>query len=496
MTKLFYRTTVVVFAVINLLLANENSYESVSIGNYDINFSPSGDIYSLHISYPQKNTPPKTAHFYGYEGKPLIEITVSDNTFIDSCMRTAGVFFSKTENDSAVIVSFRSTILKNNTYFEKTYTFKKKSYLSNISIKFSGDYAQNIQNAPTLIVNGSDNDFDKYHYISINKSKNKVLNIKPDTKDTLSDCMWGGKRNRFWTMLFTTETRSPAHFEKNKLSINLKSNDKNDYTIGMYSGPIVFKELQTAGSECSRLLYPLWFWMRWLSIGLLIIFNKLLELTNNVVISLVLLSITVKIIVSPFFTIANKWQIQVNRQASILQPRLAEIKSKYKGEEETKQTLALYKELGISPLYSLKSLLSAAIQIPIFFAAYHMLSEHIALSGISFLWIADLSHSDNFLQLPFTILYFGNHINILPFVMTSITFASSWLHKDHSLSATLQRKQQTNLYFMAGLFFILLYTSPAGMVIYWTMNNILAFFSTLFEQKFSKKQISKNDLSL
>lgn len=491
MTKHFYRTAVVLFAVINVVLANENSYESVSIGNYNIKFSLSGDIYSLHVSYPQKNAPPKTAHFYGIQGKPLIELKTSENTFIDSCMRTAGVIFSKTDNDSAVIISFRSNILKSNTYLEKIYTFRKTNYLSNISIKFSGDYTHNLQKEFTLVVNCSENEHDKYHYVSINKRKNRVSNIKPDTKDTLTDFMWGGKRDRFWTMLFTTGSSSPAYFGKDQLSINLKSDDKNGYTVSMYSGPIVFKELQAAGSECSRLLYPLWFWMRWLSIGLLIIFNKLLELTNNVVVSLVLLSITVKIIISPFFRIANKWQEQVNRQTSILQPRLTEIKTKYKGEEQTKQTLALYKELGISPLYSLKSLLSAAIQIPIFFAAYHMLSEHIALSGISFLWIADLSHSDNFLQLPFTLPYFGNHLNILPFVMTSVTIASSWLHKDHSLSAALQRKQQTNLYFMAGLFFILLYTSPAGMVIYWTMNNILAFLSTLFEQKFSKKQILK-----
>jgi YidC/Oxa1 family membrane protein insertase len=125
-----------------------------------------------------------------------------------------------------------------------------------------------------------------------------------------------------------------------------------------------------------------------------------------------------------------------------------------------------------------------------------MLSEHIALSGISFLWISDLSRPDSLFKLPFTIPYFGNHLNILPFIMTSITFASSWLHTDQSLSVNLQRKQQTNLYLMAGLFFILLYTSPAGMVIYWTMNNVLAFFSTLFEQKFSKKTEFKNNLCL
>jgi YidC/Oxa1 family membrane protein insertase len=227
--------------------------------------------------------------------------------------------------------------------------------------------------------------------------------------------------------------------------------------------------------------------MRWLSIGLLFIFDSLLKISGNVVLSIVALSICVKIIISPLFKIANKWQKKVNEQNALLQPRLIEIRSKYKGEEQNKQTFALYKELGINPLYSLKSLLSAAIQIPVFFAAYHMLSEHIALMGVSFLWISDLSFPDHAIRLPFGLPYFGDYLNILPFIMTSITFAASWLHTDHSLSSALRKKQRSNLYMMAALFFILLYTSSSGMVIYWTMNNLLAFFSTLIEKKFPKK---------
>jgi membrane protein insertase Oxa1/YidC/SpoIIIJ len=135
--------------------------------------------------------------------------------------------------------------------------------------------------------------------------------------------------------------------------------------------------------------------------------------------------------------------------------------------------------------------LSAAIQIPVFFAAYHMLSEHIALSNTSFLWIKDLSFPDHLLKLPFTIPIFGEYFNILPFIMTSITICASWIHTDTSLSVSLQKKQRINLYWMAALFFLLLYTSPAGMVIYWTMNNILAFLATFFEFIMQKQERRK-----
>jgi YidC/Oxa1 family membrane protein insertase len=240
------------------------------------------------------------------------------------------------------------------------------------------------------------------------------------------------------------------------------------------------KTLREAGKECTFLLYPMWFWMRWLSMALLYLFNMILYLNGNPVLSIVLLSICVKIIIAPLYRVAVHWQNEVNRQRSILEPRLLEIKKLYKGEEQTNMTLSVYKEMGISPLYALKSLLSAAIQIPVFFAAYHMLSEHIALSGVSFLWISDLALPDRLIQLPFAIPFFGDYLNMLPFVMTSVSLISSFIHTDKSLSEKLHKKQQRSLFLMAAIFFFLLYASPAGMLLYWTMNNILSLLESLY----------------
>jgi YidC/Oxa1 family membrane protein insertase len=223
-----------------------------------------------------------------------------------------------------------------------------------------------------------------------------------------------------------------------------------------------------------------------LSLGLQFIFDLLLRLTGNTVVAILTLSVCVKLLLAPLFKIAQRLQQRVNIQKSRLQPRLDEINTKYKGEERHRQTLALYKELGIHPLYALKSLLSAAIQIPLFFAAYHMLSEHIALHGASFLWMNDLSVPDRFLHLPFSLPYFGAYLNLLPLIMTAITIAASRIHRDQSLTPILLKKQRRSLYLMASFFFIVLYTSSSGMVIYWTMNNLLSFFSTLigfFAQK-------------
>jgi YidC/Oxa1 family membrane protein insertase len=192
------------------------------------------------------------------------------------------------------------------------------------------------------------------------------------------------------------------------------------------------------------------------------------------------LSVCVKVLMLPLTLIAERWQKEVNQTKTRLQPVLDEIARTSKGEERNRRTLDAYKQHGVSPLYTLKSLLSALVQIPVFFAAYHMLSENVALSGVSFLWIGDLAFPDRLFALPFTIPFFGRHFNLLPFCMTGISLLASWAFSDRTLSPALLRKQRRNLYIMAAAFFLLFYTFPSGMVLYWTMNNVLSLGKAVY----------------
>ena len=75
------------------------------------------------------------------------------------------------------------------------------------------------------------------------------------------------------------------------------------------------------------------------------------------------------------------------------------------------------------------------------------------------------------MDLPFVLPFFGGHFNLLPAVMTLLTVLSALTQRDESLTPLLRKKQQRQLYLMAGAFFLLFYTFPAGMVLYWTANN-------------------------
>lgn len=468
----------------NVYGSQHDSTFLVELPHISVRFNNSADITDIEARYTKDKIVKTGSVFRPSKSKSLIQLRAPDSPAIDSLIQQTSCSLRKTENDSTIILQFTSNPILSGVKFTKNYFIDKKRYSLQIAATLFDDNG---------IIRGEDLQFqysyDTSYEISRFKIAAKVLKkSNRDTKDTLKIGQWVGSYSKFWTLCIQPGKASqPVSFDNGSILIASPIDSIAHPSLRIYCGPIEYHELQKVDVKLSKLLYPLPFWIRWLSVGFLYLFDILLSIFKSVPVALILLSVCVKIILAPLFKIASAWQKQVNVQNSLLQPRLNEIKLKYKGEEQTKQTLALYKELGISPLYSLKSLLSAAIQIPVFFAAYHMLSEHIALNNVSFLWISDLSSPDHLFKLPFVIPFFGNHFNILPFIMTSITIASSYIHTDTSLSSALQKKQRTNLYWMAALFFFMLYTSPAGMVIYWTMNNLIAFFATIFEVNFYKK---------
>jgi membrane protein insertase Oxa1/YidC/SpoIIIJ len=103
-----------------------------------------------------------------------------------------------------------------------------------------------------------------------------------------------------------------------------------------------------------------------------------------------------------------------------------------------------------------------------------MLAENIHLLNAGFLWVRDLSRPDAFAQLPFELPFFGGQLNLLPFLMTALSILASALHRPPAQHPDLRRRQLRNMVLLAAAFFVLFYTFPAGMVLYWTTNNLIS----------------------
>jgi len=218
----------------------------------------------------------------------------------------------------------------------------------------------------------------------------------------------------------------------------------------------------------------LWFWLRWICMGL----HGLLGWIHGLVpvwgLAIMCLSVLVHILMLPLSRIADRFQQQVNATEARLAPELSRIRKELKGEEQAESILALYKAEKVHPLYSLKSMLGVAVVIPVFIGAFDMLAENIHLLNVGFLWIKDLSQPDALAQLPFTLPFFGSGLNLLPFLMTGLSVVASLLHNPLALNAELRGRQVRNMLLLAVAFFVLFYTFPAGMVLYWTTNNLIS----------------------
>ena len=79
------------------------------------------------------------------------------------------------------------------------------------------------------------------------------------------------------------------------------------------------------------------------------------------------------------------------------------------------------------------------------------------------------------LALPFCVPFFGCELNALPFLMSGVSLATVLRHRARELTPALARRQRRNLAGVTALFFLLFYTFPSAMVLYWTSTNAVQF---------------------
>lgn len=300
----------------------------------------------------------------------------------------------------------------------------------------------------------------------------------PEAVKTLAAGDWAGVRGRFQTLMVRADVPLrifAVEREADRPFLMLKSVDRPHQAVCLtvYSGPVSRDDLAAAAPQLKSMMYAmLWEPLRQLSFGLQWLLDRWQDLVGRAWLAILLLSLSVKLLMVPLIAIAERWQADVNRTKSLLEPELAAIRREYKGEDAHKRTLAVYRQHGVSHFYPFKSLAGFLIQIPIFIAAFDMLGENIRLSGESFLWIEDLAGPDRMAALPFVLPFFGGHLNLLPVVMTLFTVLAARWQEEATLTPALLKSQRLRLYAMAGVFFVLLYTFPAAMVLYWTANNL------------------------
>jgi YidC/Oxa1 family membrane protein insertase len=196
----------------------------------------------------------------------------------------------------------------------------------------------------------------------------------------------------------------------------------------------------------------------------------------NYGVAIILLTVFIKAL---FFPLTRKSSESTKRMAQ-LQPKIEELKNKFKGKPErlNQATMELYKREKVNPIGGCLPML---LQMPIFFALYTVLIEHFDLRGAAFIvpWIADLSAPESFLPLGFQLPLLGwDELRLLPFFMLGSTFLQTRIMPTAQTANATQMKMLQ--YAMPIFFFFILYDMPSGLVLYWTVQNILTVVQQLY----------------
>ena len=199
------------------------------------------------------------------------------------------------------------------------------------------------------------------------------------------------------------------------------------------------------------------------------VFSVAMNMIGNAGYAIIFVSIAVQLLALPLYKRADEIQEKEREKQKELSGWITRIKKTFKGDEQLMVLSEYYRQNDYQPWYSLRGMLPLLLQIPFFIAAYHFLSNCGTLNGAAFYFMKDMGAPDGMLVIH------GISINVLPILMTVINIVSGMIYtKDLSMKDRLQ------LFITAGVFLVLLYDSPAGLVFYWTLNNVFSLMKNVF----------------
>ncbi len=222
-----------------------------------------------------------------------------------------------------------------------------------------------------------------------------------------------------------------------------------------------------------------WGVMYFLTKPLFFAIDYFFKLLGNYGLAIIAVTICIRLI---FFPLAN-FSFKSMGKMKLLQPEMARLKELHKDDKMKLQQemMALYKREGVNPM---SGCLPILVQIPVFFALYKVLFVTIEMRHMPFYgWIKDLSDKD-----PTSIF---NLFGLIPWDPPSFLIIGAWpvamgisMYIQQKLNPAPPDPVQAKIFMFFPLFLtVILAPFPAGLVIYWTFNNIFTLIQQYYIQR-------------
>ena len=225
-----------------------------------------------------------------------------------------------------------------------------------------------------------------------------------------------------------------------------------------YFGPRDKSVLESVNYDLSRAIDYGFFSL--IADPLLWFLNYINQYIHNYGIAIILLTVMIKIL---FWPLTHKSYASMKAMQK-LQPEIQKLKERFKNDRarQGQETMELYKQHRVNPMGGCLPML---IQIPVFFALYRVLYEAIELRHADFaFWITDLSAKD-------------------PYYITPLIMGATMFIQQKMTPSTMDPTQQKIFLLMPVIFTVLFLNFPAGLVIYWLINNLLTIAQQYYIHK-------------
>jgi YidC/Oxa1 family membrane protein insertase len=440
-------------------------------------------------------------NYVTYDSLPLYMIKDNNATFNinfgtsdNRTLNTKDLFFEPTLTKSGgnQVLSMKLKVSEGN-FLEYRYVMKPTEYMVDFTVRSQGLSASLDANKPVTL-DYSLEAFRKEKSISYENQQTEMYYEKEDEKiDYLSigdeddaeekDVNWVAYKQHFFSSILISEQAfSSAKLTSKTLSLDqdvdttftkafhlkaplaLQAGELN-YNMNWYIGPNDYQILKKYDRNIKEIVNLGWgifgYLNRWIFIP---VFNFLQLFIGNYGLIIILLTIVVRIIMSP---LVYKSYLS-SAKMKVLKPEMEDINKRLPGKENAmkrqQETMALQSKAGVSPL---AGCIPALLQMPVFFALFRFFPSNIDLRQKGFLWADDLSAYDSIYELPFRIPMYGSHISLFPILASLAIFFYMKMSQDQQMG--MQQPPQEGMPDMQKMMKMMMYLSPVMMLVFFNM---------------------------
>ncbi|MES2503007.1 MAG: membrane protein insertase YidC [Pseudomonadota bacterium] len=398
--------------------------------------------------------------------------------------------------DGADSQEVRLSWANNGITVDKIYTFHRNSYVIDVRYQINnGSAAAITPSAYYQIVHDSESnqgsammptftggayftDADKFKKIKFGDMADQ--NLSKTTKDG-----WIGLIQHYFASAWIPKTGVEREFYTKKLSDNIyamgvvtpnapiAAGASTEVGAQLFAGPQTEKELVKAAPG---LEYTVDYgWLTVIAKPLFWVLSKIYGVVHNWGIAIILLTVLIKAAFFPLSAASYKSMAQMRELA----PRLQSMKEKF-GDDKQKMQQAMLEMYRTEKINPMGGCLPIIVQIPVFIALYWVLLGSVELRHAPFFgWIQDLSATDPWF--------------ILPILMGATMIIQTYLNP-----APTDPIQAKVMKIMPVVFSVFFFFFPAGLVLYWLVNNILSIAQQWYVNKtihaaaLAKKGVAKS----